>query len=77
MFQAGQYVICVDEKMGEIGPVFTKGRTYIVEEFIAPEDCARLFPNHPAKWEEEGGRMKVKENPGYWFGRRFEVAESL
>lgn len=78
MFEVGQFVICMDEKMEEgFGPVLTKGRVYKVEKFVSPEDCARLFPDHPAEWEKNGGRMKVKEDKGYWYGRRFEIAESL
>ncbi len=77
MYRAGDFVICMDEKMEGVGAVLTKGKVYQVEEFIAPGHCSRLFLGHPAEWEKNGGRMKVKEDVGYWYGRRFEIAESL
>ena len=74
MFQEGQAVECVDEKMEGIGPALTKGRKYTVKEFIPSDKCRTLFADNPAQWHNEGGRMELQEEPGcYWFGRRFEV----
>ena len=74
MFQEDQAVVCIDERMEGIGPALTKGRTYHIKEFISADRCKTLFPDDPAQWHNESGRMELKEEPGcYWFGRRFEV----
>ncbi len=73
MFQNGYPVRCINAKMEGMGPCLTEGRIYHVEEFVPPEQCKNLFPNDTVYgWEKEGGRVKLKEEPGYFFGRRFE-----
>lgn len=74
MFQEGQAVTCVDEKMGIIGSILKKDKVYHVKEFISSEECAALFKEDPAQFSQKGGRMELTELPGaYWFGDRFEV----
>jgi len=74
MFQKGQSVVCVDEKMKGIVAILTRDKVYRIAEFISPEDCAETFADHPAQWHKEGGRVEVEEERGsYWFGRRFQV----
>ena len=71
----GDKVVCVDEKMGNIGAVLENGKTYTVKEYISREACAILCPakNH---WQENGGRIKLEEMPNLeWFGRRFMFVE--
>ncbi len=72
MFNKGQAVKCIDAKMECIGDGLTKGKVYHVEEYLSPEECKKLLPNDPARWEKEAGRVEVKEHPGcHWYGRRF------
>jgi hypothetical protein len=72
MLYEGEDAICIDEDMGRIGPVLTKGRRYQVTSYIPPTDCKTEFPDHPSKWHENGGRVEVSGLPGcFWFGRRF------
>lgn len=73
MFQKEQAVVCVDAKMGGIGTILEKGKTYHVREYLSPEESGRSMPNNIQEWEKQGGRVEVREYPGcYWYGRRFE-----
>ena len=73
-FQEGRQVLCIDHKMDGIGNVLEKDKDYQVKEFIPSEKCEELFPDNPAEWHKNGGRVEVTKFPGcYWFGRRFQV----
>lgn len=76
MFQKGQTVVCVDHKMGGIGSILEKGKTYHIEEYVSPEECREIMKDNPAKFHENGGRVEVREYPGcYWYGMRFEAVK--
>lgn len=78
MFEKGQKVKCVilDDE-GGIGPVLVKDKEYTVRQFLSLEECAKVLTNTDDKfWQEEGGRMELKELPRlYFFGKRFEIVE--
>lgn len=76
MFIKDQAVKCIDAKMGVVGPCLTEGKIYHIAEFVSPEECRRLWPGNHYGWENEGGRVELKEEspPGnHFFGRRFQA----
>ena len=75
MFTIGQSVLCIDASMGRnLGAVLEKGRTYTVVEFIPPEQCRSLPENDACRWDENGGRIEVKEaRQCRWKGNRFQA----
>ena len=77
MFKKGQAVICVDNKMGNIGPYLNQGKTYHIKEFVPPEECESLPYNEICEWDKNGGRVELEEEPGLrWSGYRFELQDN-
>lgn len=75
MFRKGQKVVCVDNKMENIGPALENGNIYQVREFMPPEECLKAYrPNNTWGWEKQGGKVTL-ENGTEWYGRRFKPAE--
>ena len=74
MFNEGQEVICMDDDMGGIGKILEKGKSYKIKDFVSADDCQRLFPDSPAKFHKNGGRVEVVEFAKcHWYGRRFKT----
>jgi len=74
MFLFEQRVVCIDEKMGGMGPVLEEGETYTVEGYTSPEESKEVWPDKPW-WPQNGGRVVLKEFPKCeWFARRFQPA---
>lgn len=72
MFQKGQEVECIDDK--EVNAALKKSDRYYVLEFISSLNCIGELATHPAKWQENGGRVELSKYPGcYWYSRRFKA----
>ena len=80
MFKKGDRVICVNDKMDPLGPGLTKGKVYIVEEYVTLEELRNLTENQwwLPYWEKDGSKdlIRLKDGTG-WSSHRFKAAATI